>query len=124
VCILSLFDNTAGVYTPRVQVLRTWDSSLSVCSSVSLRGDILVVADSRNRAAVANVHSPEDRVVILESTTISDHPQTVSPPPPPPPPPPPAVESFLMTPTVEHLFANSGFAEVHISGSCKVCGGV
>jgi hypothetical protein len=42
----------------------------------------------------------------------------------PPPPPPPAVESFLMTPTVEHLFANSGFAEVHISGSCKVCGGV
>ena len=77
VYILSFFDNAARGYAPRVQVLRSWNPSLSMCNSVSLSGDILVVADSHNRAAVVNVHSPETRTVVLESTTVSHHPQTV-----------------------------------------------
>jgi hypothetical protein len=77
VYILSFFDGSSGGYTPRIHVLRTWNPSLPVCNSVSLCGDALVVADSRDRALVVNVHSPEDRAVVLESTTISDHPQTV-----------------------------------------------
>lgn len=48
-----------------------------VYTSLSLRGDILVAADSRNRATVVNVHSPETRTIVLESTTVSDRPQTV-----------------------------------------------
>lgn len=48
-----------------------------MCGSVSLRGDALVVADSCDRAIVVNARSPEDRAVVLESTTISNHPQTV-----------------------------------------------
>jgi len=75
--IFSLFDNTTDGYTPRIHVLRTWNPTLSLCNSVSLCGDILVVADSRDRAAAVNVHSPENGAVVLESTTVSEHPQMV-----------------------------------------------
>lgn len=98
--ILSFFDNAAGEYAPRIHVLRTWDPSLAVCNSVSLCGDILVAADSRNRAAVVNVDSPDDKTVVLESTTTSSHPQMVG-------------KSHsryntysLTASTVEHLFAD------------------
>ncbi|KAF9643608.1 hypothetical protein BDM02DRAFT_1407797 [Thelephora ganbajun] len=76
VYILSFFDNISCGYTPRVQVLRSWNPTLSVCNSVSLCGDTLVVVDSRDRVIAVNVHSPETGVVALESTTVSDHPQT------------------------------------------------
>lgn len=75
--ILSFFGDAPGGYTPRVHVLKTWNPSLSMCSSVSLRGDALVVADCRDRAMVVDVRSPEDRTIVLESTTISNHPQKV-----------------------------------------------
>ena len=35
------------------------------------------MADSRDRATAVNVRSPKTRVVVLESTTVSDYPQTV-----------------------------------------------
>lgn len=75
--ILSFFDNTTGGYVPRIRVLRTWDPSMPVYGSASLRGDILAVADVRDRAAVVNVRFPEDSTVVLESTTIPDSPRTV-----------------------------------------------
>lgn len=75
--ILSFFDNTPGGYVPRIRVLRTWDPSMPVYGSASLRGDILAVADVRDRAAVVNVRFPEDSTVVLESTTIPDSPRTV-----------------------------------------------
>lgn len=75
--IFSFFDNASSGYAPRIHVLRTWNPSLSVCSSVSLRGDTLVVADSCDRAIVVSARSPKDRAVVLESSTIFNHPQTV-----------------------------------------------
>ena len=77
VYIFSFFEDTADGYTPRIHVLRSWNPTLSLCSSVSLCGDILVVADSRDRATAVNVHSPGDGAVVLESTTVSEHPQMV-----------------------------------------------
>ena len=77
VYILSFFDRTVGGYAPRIQVLRSWDPILSVCSSMSLCGDVLVVADSRDRAVAVNVNSPETRAVVLESTTVSGRPHKV-----------------------------------------------
>ena len=77
VYILSFFDDITSGYTPRVHVVRSWNSTSSVCSSVSLCGDMLVIADSRDRATVVNVRSPETRAVVLESTTDSGHPQMV-----------------------------------------------
>jgi len=77
VYVLSFFDDAVDGYTPRIHVLRSWNPVLSLCSSVSLRGDILVVADPRDCATAVNVHSPEARAVVLESTTVSEHPQTV-----------------------------------------------
>lgn len=38
---------------------------------------MLVTADSRNRATVVNIRSPETRAVVLESTTDSGRPQMV-----------------------------------------------
>lgn len=75
--ILSFFDNASGANIPRIHVLRAWNPSMSMCSSVSLNGDALVVADCRDRAMLVNVRSPEDGAVVLESTTVSSHPQTV-----------------------------------------------
>ena len=46
-------------------------------TSLSLCGDVLVAADSRKCATVVNVHSPETRTIFLESTTVSNRPQTV-----------------------------------------------
>jgi hypothetical protein len=77
VYILSFFDNAANGYAPRIHVLRTWNPSMPVYGSALLRGDILAVANGRDRAAVVNVHSLEDRVVVLESTTVPDPPRTV-----------------------------------------------
>ncbi|KAF9777868.1 hypothetical protein BJ322DRAFT_1114640 [Thelephora terrestris] len=76
VYILSFFDNAANGYAPRIHVLRTWNPSMPVYGSALLRGDILAVANGRDRAAVVNFHSLEDRVVVLESTTVPDPPRT------------------------------------------------